>query len=97
MFWETAAAGCHRFRRSFGDEIGGPARLLSGFFHALLRDLFRFGARLAPRSNFIELVVAQMLNTDERIVYSANPNKLIEFYLDGRTVTVLRILNQEDH
>jgi hypothetical protein len=38
-----------------------------------------------------------MLNTDERIVYSANPNKLIEFYLDGRTVTVLRILNQEDH
>src|SRR5450432_2715473 len=61
------------------------------------RSLLRFGAPLAPGTNFVKFVVGQMFDPDKRIVRRAYSNEFVEFYLNGRAIAVLRILDQEDH
>src|SRR5450631_3656766 len=38
-----------------------------------------------------------MFDPDKRIVRRAYSNEFVEFYLNGRAIAVLRILDQEDH
>jgi hypothetical protein len=51
----------------------------------------------ALRPKLIHFFLSEVLNSDERVRGGGDPNQFIKLCLDSRTVSVLRILNQEHH
>jgi hypothetical protein len=54
-------------------------------------------ARSSQRAQFLELVRAQMLDSDEAILHDACSDQLVQFHLDGSAVRGSASSDQEDH
>src|SRR5437879_6014907 len=77
----------------FGRAPGSPSRS----FHRLPAGFFGLGASLAFLAQVLELLIREMLDTDERISRGADADQLVELDLNSTAVAVLGILDQEDH
>ena len=69
----------------FGSAPGSPSRSLQ----RLRAGFFDLGAGLAFLAQLLELLVGEMLDTDERISRGADADQLIELDLDSSAVAIL--------
>ena len=80
-----------------GDAFSREFCFFTGSLHRFLSRASCLRARLAFIPYLCQLFVGEMFNSNKRIVHGTYTDQFIELDLDRSTVSILRILDQEDH
>src|SRR5690606_18185439 len=78
---------------------GGSPVFLHGTACGMPCDLLvmTLGRLFAFQPDFLHFRLGQMLDSDEMVVPSGNPDQFVQLDLDSGAVAILRILDQEHH